>query len=257
MSATTGPARGPGDAFAAGCRSLGPRLMRDLGLTDLQAAGLLGNLGHESGGFRQLQEIAPAVAGLPGRLGPRAVDRPPARGHGGLVPGARASIRPPPRPSTATSARSCAPPRRRRSRPCGRLATLEAATESGVPALRAARRRRAGEPARLGRAGRSPPCALPPRRSPGQPPGRAEPPPFPSRPGPPRAQLRRSIMTHRLPCRAGPCLRRPPVRRPAVAGARRRRGVCPAGGVACPGATGWSGCSSRSRPSSCRSPPRP
>ena len=69
MSATTGPARGPGDAFAAGCRSLGPRLMRDLGLTDLQAAGLLGNLGHESGGFRQLQEVAPAVAGSRGGWG--------------------------------------------------------------------------------------------------------------------------------------------------------------------------------------------
>ena len=69
MSATTGPARGPGDGFAAGCRSLGPRLMRDLGLTDLQAAGLLGNLGHESGGFRQLQEVAPAVAGSRGGWG--------------------------------------------------------------------------------------------------------------------------------------------------------------------------------------------
>jgi len=69
MPATTGPARGPGDAFAAGCRSLGPRLMRDLGLTDLQAAGLLGNLGHESGGFRQLQEVAPAVAGSRGGWG--------------------------------------------------------------------------------------------------------------------------------------------------------------------------------------------
>jgi hypothetical protein len=69
MPATTGPARGPGDAFAAGCRSLGPRLMRDLGLTDFQAAGLLGNLGHESGGFRKLQEVAPAVAGSRGGWG--------------------------------------------------------------------------------------------------------------------------------------------------------------------------------------------
>jgi len=79
MPATTGPARGPGDAFAAGCRRLGPRLMRDLGLTDLQAAGLLGNLGHESGGFRQLQEVAPVVAesrggwGLAQWTGPRRV----------------------------------------------------------------------------------------------------------------------------------------------------------------------------------------
>jgi len=69
MPATTAQARGPGDAFAAGCRSLGPRLMRDLGLTDLQAAGLLGNLGHESGGFRQLQEVAPVVAGSRGGWG--------------------------------------------------------------------------------------------------------------------------------------------------------------------------------------------
>ncbi|SFL30950.1 phage tail tip lysozyme [Methylobacterium pseudosasicola] len=69
MPATTGPARGPSDAFAAGCRSLGLRLMRDLGLTDLQAAGLLGNLGHESGGFLRLQEVAPVVAGSRGGWG--------------------------------------------------------------------------------------------------------------------------------------------------------------------------------------------
>jgi hypothetical protein len=43
--------------------------MRDLGLTDIQAAGLLGNLGHETGGFRHLQEIAPAVAGGRGGWG--------------------------------------------------------------------------------------------------------------------------------------------------------------------------------------------
>jgi hypothetical protein len=55
--------------FASGCRRLGPRLMRDLGLTDVQAAGLLGNLGHESGGFRDLQEIAPTVAGSRGGWG--------------------------------------------------------------------------------------------------------------------------------------------------------------------------------------------
>jgi len=57
------------DGFAAECRWLGPRLMRDLGLTDVQAAGLLGNLGHESGGFRTLQERAPAVAGARGGWG--------------------------------------------------------------------------------------------------------------------------------------------------------------------------------------------
>ena len=69
MPATTGPARGPGDAFAAACSRLGPRLMADLGLTEFQAAGLLGNLGHESGGFRQLQELAPVVAGSRGGWG--------------------------------------------------------------------------------------------------------------------------------------------------------------------------------------------
>ena len=64
-----GPARTATDTFAAECRRLGPRLMRDLGLTDVQAAGLLGNLGHETGGFRHLQEIAPAVPGSRGGWG--------------------------------------------------------------------------------------------------------------------------------------------------------------------------------------------
>ena len=49
------------DDFTRRCARLGPELMRDLALTDIQAAGLLGNLGHETGGFRHLQEIAPAV----------------------------------------------------------------------------------------------------------------------------------------------------------------------------------------------------
>ena len=57
------------EPFAAACRRLGPRLMRDLGLSDVQAAGLLGNLGHETGGFRRLQEIAPAVPGSRGGWG--------------------------------------------------------------------------------------------------------------------------------------------------------------------------------------------
>lgn len=60
---------GLADGFAPVCRRLGPRLMRDLGLTDVQAAGLLGNLGHESGGFRVLQEIRPAVRGSRGGWG--------------------------------------------------------------------------------------------------------------------------------------------------------------------------------------------
>ena len=57
------------EPFAAACRRLGPRLMRDLGLSDVQAAGLLGNLGHETGGFRHLQEVAPAVPGSRGGWG--------------------------------------------------------------------------------------------------------------------------------------------------------------------------------------------
>lgn len=57
------------DPFAARCARLGPTLMRDLGLTDVQAAGLLGNLGHETGGFRDLQEIAPLKRGSRGGWG--------------------------------------------------------------------------------------------------------------------------------------------------------------------------------------------
>lgn len=71
MSATpdTGRARRPRNPFVEGCASLGPRLMRDLGLTELQAAGLLGNLGHESGGFQTLQERRPVVKGSRGGWG--------------------------------------------------------------------------------------------------------------------------------------------------------------------------------------------
>ncbi|GJD33447.1 phage tail tip lysozyme [Methylobacterium aerolatum] len=57
------------DAFALRCARLGPELMRDLSLTDVQAAGLLGNLGHETGGFRFLQEITPVVPGSRGGWG--------------------------------------------------------------------------------------------------------------------------------------------------------------------------------------------
>lgn len=63
------PARAAQDIFAVRCRRLGPSLMRELGLTDIQAAGLLGNLGHETGGFAHLQEVAPAVPGSPGGWG--------------------------------------------------------------------------------------------------------------------------------------------------------------------------------------------
>jgi len=43
------------------------RLIRDLQITELQAAGILGNIGHECGGFHFMQEIAPnAVSGRGG-----------------------------------------------------------------------------------------------------------------------------------------------------------------------------------------------
>jgi hypothetical protein len=41
-------------------------LMRDLGLTDVQAAGILGNIGLECGGFQHLQEINPVAGGIGG-----------------------------------------------------------------------------------------------------------------------------------------------------------------------------------------------
>lgn len=44
-------------------------LKRDFGLTDAQAAGVVGNLMHESGGFQQLQERNPAVKGSEGGYG--------------------------------------------------------------------------------------------------------------------------------------------------------------------------------------------
>lgn len=45
------------------------RLMREFGLTKEDAAAVVGNLGHESGGFRLLQEIKPTVAGSRGGYG--------------------------------------------------------------------------------------------------------------------------------------------------------------------------------------------
>lgn len=44
-------------------------LMAEFGLTDTQAAGLVGNLGFESVGFRTLQEMEPAVRGSKGGFG--------------------------------------------------------------------------------------------------------------------------------------------------------------------------------------------
>ncbi len=44
-------------------------LMRDFNLTEAQAAGFVGNLDHESGGFKSLQEIKPVVEGSRGGYG--------------------------------------------------------------------------------------------------------------------------------------------------------------------------------------------
>jgi len=44
-------------------------LKRDYGLTDEQAAGVVGNLMYESGGFQSLQEISPTVPGSKGGFG--------------------------------------------------------------------------------------------------------------------------------------------------------------------------------------------
>ena len=61
-----GTASAPDTAAGSGIGTfdgLAPRIMKDLmaafGLTDTQAAAILGNLGHESGGFRFMQEIKP------------------------------------------------------------------------------------------------------------------------------------------------------------------------------------------------------
>jgi hypothetical protein len=45
------------------------RLVRDLGLTIEQAAGLVGNLLYESGGFAKLQEVHPLIPGSRGGFG--------------------------------------------------------------------------------------------------------------------------------------------------------------------------------------------
>lgn len=44
-------------------------LKKDFGLTDYQAAGVVGNLAHETGGFKHLQEINPTVKGSRGGFG--------------------------------------------------------------------------------------------------------------------------------------------------------------------------------------------
>lgn len=45
------------------------RLMTDLGITDIQACGIWGNIGAETGGFKHLQELKPVVAGSRGGYG--------------------------------------------------------------------------------------------------------------------------------------------------------------------------------------------
>lgn len=45
------------------------KLQTDLAITQVNAAGILGNLGYESGGFNALQEIKPLVLGSRGGLG--------------------------------------------------------------------------------------------------------------------------------------------------------------------------------------------
>lgn len=46
-----------------------PRLQTDLGITRIQACGIFGNIGTETGGFKHLQEIKPVVAGSKGGYG--------------------------------------------------------------------------------------------------------------------------------------------------------------------------------------------
>lgn len=54
------------DNFDAKASQIMPRLMRDFGLSREQAAGIVGNLGHESGGFRFHQEQNPLGGGRGG-----------------------------------------------------------------------------------------------------------------------------------------------------------------------------------------------
>lgn len=76
-----GPFSVPGESYGGGAAGgsagnpseVGQRLMgdlmRDFGLTEAQAAGVVGNLDHESGGFKSLQEIEPLVEGSRGGYG--------------------------------------------------------------------------------------------------------------------------------------------------------------------------------------------
>jgi len=63
------PANGPFALFRSKAPNIIRQLMSDFSLTDFQAAGVVGNLGHESSGFRKLQEIRPLIAGSRGGWG--------------------------------------------------------------------------------------------------------------------------------------------------------------------------------------------
>lgn len=57
------------DLFAQKSPAIMQKLMEDFGLTIEEAAAILGNLGHECGGFRFMQELRPTVPGSRGGLG--------------------------------------------------------------------------------------------------------------------------------------------------------------------------------------------
>jgi Phage tail lysozyme len=57
------PATGRYGLFRQKAPAIMRNLIRDLGLTDIQAAGILGNIGWECGGFRLLQEQHPIMGG--------------------------------------------------------------------------------------------------------------------------------------------------------------------------------------------------
>jgi hypothetical protein len=58
----------PAGDFTAKAPAIMKKLMADFGLTDVQAAAILGNIGHECAGFKHMQEIAP-IGGGRGGLG--------------------------------------------------------------------------------------------------------------------------------------------------------------------------------------------
>ena len=65
----TGTQANAGEAFASVAPRLIGDLSKDFGLTPEQAAGVVGQLGHESGGFGTLQEVNPMVPGSRGGYG--------------------------------------------------------------------------------------------------------------------------------------------------------------------------------------------